>query len=298
MICSEASCCLTLTMNNLRKKLLRQANLLGQKLPKSLLRFIVDFPGVLKLLERASYGEMQEILTPEGQHVVINPLFHANLIHSGGLEDYEPVIRKSILQLTRPGMTAYDIGANVGVFSFLFASIVNSHGVVYAFEPERNNYMCLDKSIKINDCKNIVLDKRAVGTSCGKEQFDRRGGAFSGRLIGNNVSYNKTHNIESVETVSLDYLIKEEKYRAPDIIKIDVEGNEGLVIEGMKHILDHYRPVLICELHTHLGESGIKIIETLIAHGYCVTDAANGSLLAHANAQNTGVPAHVIAVKN
>ena len=286
------------TMDSLKKIILRKVNRLGQKLPKRILRFVADFPGVLRILEMTSISDMQEILTPEGYLLMINPLFHANLVHSGTLVNYEPVIRKSIVQFTRPGMTAYDIGANVGVFTYLFASRVTSQGIVYAFEPERINYTCLDKSIKINDCKNIVLDKRAVGKSSGKEQFDRRGGAFSGRLVGNNASYNKTDNIETVETVCLDYLIKEEGYRVPDIIKIDVEGNEGLVIEGMKYILDQYHPILICELHTHLGESGIKIIETLIAHGYSVTDAAHGSHISKTDLQNTDLlNTHVIAVK-
>lgn len=271
------------------------ANRLGQRLPKRILRFIVDFPGMLKIMEKFSFGEMQEILTPEGHHVVINSLFHSNLIHAGNLGNYEPAIRESILRLTRPGMTAYDIGANVGIFSFLFSSIVNSHGVVYAFEPEKVNYTCLDKSIKINNCKNIILDKRAVGNSIGKEQFDRRGGAFSGRLIGNNVSYKKTLNIETVETVSLDYLIKDENYRVPDIIKIDVEGNEGLVIAGMRHIFDHYCPILICELHAHLGESSKNILETLIAYDYRVIDATNGlQIKGHiTDLQNV----HIVAVK-
>jgi len=62
---------------------------------------------------------------------------HSNLIHSKNLLSYEPKIRKAIQKFTKPGMIAYDIGANVGVFSFLFASIVNKEGHVYAFEPEK-----------------------------------------------------------------------------------------------------------------------------------------------------------------
>ena len=285
-------------MDSPKKKILAALNRCGQMLPKRIQRFIVDFPGILKLLEKLSRDNMQEIRTPEGQRLMINPMFHSNLIHTVSLGKYEPVIRKSILQLTRPGMTAYDIGANVGVFSFLFAAAVHPEGIVYAFEPERINYTCLDKSIIINNCKNIILDQRAVGKSRGKEQFDRRGGAFSGRLVGNNVSYNKTDNMEIIETVSIDYLIKEESYQVPDIIKIDVEGNEGLVIEGMRHTLASHHPIIICELHTHLGESGRDIIESLINHGYCITDAGNKLPVKFMPETDTAMlPTHIIAIK-
>nr|NIQ13436.1 FkbM family methyltransferase [Candidatus Dadabacteria bacterium] len=194
----------------------------------------------------------------------------SNLFRSGTLENYEPEIRKAILKLTRPGMVAYDIGANIGVFSFLFASIVKSGGTVYAFEPEKNNYICLEKSLEINNIKNVFLDKRAVGKYKGKEIFDRRGGAFSGRLIGEDVKYNQTGNIEYIDTINIDTLITVENVLAPDIMKIDVEGNEILVLEGMVNTLQKYSPIILCELHTHLGESSNDVINLLIDNGYSI----------------------------
>jgi len=280
------------------KALLSFVNGVGKMLPASVVRRIADFPGVLKLLQSLSSNQLVEIKTPEGRDLLVNPLFHSNLCRSGSLLDYEPEMRKVLTAFTKPGMVAYDIGANVGVFSFLFESAVGADGVVYAFEPERNNYNCLEKSLEKDNNRNIILDKRAVGKSQGTEQFDRRGGAFSGRLIGD-AHYNTTDNIETVETVSVDYLVEEEGYRVPDIMKIDVEGNEGMVLEGMKNILTNFSPIIICELHTHLGESGEKVIALLSSYGYKVSDlssALNGGDV-NLTTSNVAAEIHVVAVK-
>ena len=96
-------------MNGLRKTLLTFINRIGQSLPKRVQRRIADFPGILKIFERLSNGELVEIPTSEGHSLLINPLFHSNLIRFGDLRDYEPEIRKIILKFTKPGMVAYDI---------------------------------------------------------------------------------------------------------------------------------------------------------------------------------------------
>ena len=285
-------------MNNLRKVLLIFINYVGQVVPKRVQRYIADFPGVLKFFEKLSNGKLVEISTPEGCRLVINPLFHSNLISSGDLRDYEPEIRKIIVKFTKPGMAAYDIGANVGVFSFLFSSIVGDDGIVYAFEPEKNNYTCFEEAMGKHHTKNIILDKRAVGISSGTEKFDRRGGAFSGRLVGNAL-YKTTGNMKTVETISIDYVVKEQGYRVPDILKIDVEGNEGMVLEGMKNILDTHSPIIICELHTHLGETTNQVTSLLYSYGYTifnVKDALTENGFDE-TVLNASMGRHIIAIK-
>ncbi|MRS02975.1 FkbM family methyltransferase [bacterium] len=285
-------------MNSLRRILLTSINRFGQAIPKSLQRRIADFPGILKVFEKLSNSDLMEIPTPEGCSLVMNPLLHYSLVRSGGLSDYEPDMRKTILKFTRPGMVAYDIGANVGVFSFLFASIVGEDGMVYSFEPEENNYTCFEKSLEKHNKKNIVLDKRAVGRTKSTERFDRRGGAFSGRLIGNGL-YDTTDNIKIVETVSIDYVVNEERYRVPDILKIDVEGNEGMVLEGMRNILETCHPIIICELHTHLGESTDQVTNLLTSYGYTISnikDALTEDGISE-TVSNRPVERHIIAVK-
>ena len=253
---------------NLSQSLLRGINHLGSRLPKTIQRKIADFPGLLDFFQRSTRNIQEVIRSPEGQEIVIHPLFHANLQSHGDLSGYEPDMRKVLQQLTQPGMTAYDIGANVGVFTFLLASRVGDDGHVYAFEPEPNNYECLRLSINLNTAGNIRLDTRAVSHIMNREHFDRRGGAFSGRLISENKVYQKTQNLIEVETVSIDRLVFDEGAKPPHIIKIDVEVNEKRVLEGMQKTLNDYSPIIVCELHTHLGESSAEVQSLLHAAGY------------------------------
>lgn len=246
-------------------------NRLGNALPRPLRRRIADFPGVLSLVGRLSSGSYREIETPEGHVLCINPMFHQYLDRHG-VEGYEPLIRRAVIRLTRPGMVAYDIGANVGIFSFLFASRVGPQGAVHSFEPERNNYRCLERSLALNAMKNLHLDTRAVGRRTGVEVFDRRGGAFSGRLVGKGARYEATQNVEQVATVGLDTALRDEGLPPPDILKIDVEGNEAMVLEGMRGILEEHGPLILCELHTHLGESSDITLGLLEAQGYSICE--------------------------
>ena len=286
-------------MVSFRNIFLSVINRLGQAIPKKIQRHIADFPGVLGLFERLSHGGLTEIRTPEGHRLALNQLFHSNLIRSGDLGEYEPEIRNSILKLTKPGMAAYDIGANIGIFSFLFSSIVKKDGIVYAFEPEKNNFICFEKSLEINAINNIFLDKRAVGKNKGLEKFDRRGGAFSGRLVGEDAAYSQTSNIEFIDTINIDHLVKEEGFRCPDIMKIDVEGNEAMVLEGMKNILNTYNPIIICELHTHLGESSEHIINFLSSYDYSISGIKEicAEINDGSKQRDMSMERHIVAVK-
>ena len=288
-------------MDKFWKLLLSLFNRLGQSVPKNIQRYIADYPGVLKIFDKLSSGGQFEITTPEGHILVMNQLFHSNVIRTGDISGYEPQIRKSISKLARPGMVAYDIGANIGIFSFLFSAIVKNEGFVYAFEPEKNNYICFEKSLEINKSQNILLDKRAIGREKETGKFDRRGGAFSGRLIGKDSAYKLTRNIEEIEIINIDYLINEENFRVPDIMKVDVEGNEGMVFEGMENVLANYNPIIICELHTHLGESSDRVIDYLSKFGYSfltTEDFLNGTDRNKLKSTDISKEIHIIALKD
>ncbi len=273
-------------------------NRIGNMLPKKIQRYIADSPGILKCFEKLSKNNSMEFITPEGDVLVMNSLFHYSMIQSGNLSDYEPEVRNAIVKLTKPGMVAYDVGANIGVFSFLFASIVGENGIVYSFEPEENNYSCFEKSLEKYNKKNIVLNKTAVGKSIGTAKFDRLGGAFSGRIIADG-SYAVTKNIKKVETINIDYLVQKKEYRIPDIIKIDVEGNENLVLQGMTNVLKEYSPIIICELHGHLGDSVESLLGLLTSFGYTISNIKDTFNDNHVNTElsNTHIGRHIIARK-
>jgi len=208
--------------------------------------------------------------TPEGHDLRLHPILHAELLSLADLADYEPELRRTITAVVRPGMMAFDVGANVGIFTSLLSSLVGAEGRVVAFEPEETNAACLDESIRQVPLPNVSLERRAVGRATGSAQFDHRGGAFSGRLVGSG-GYAVTRNVTPIEVVSLD------DYTAgggpaPDVVKIDVEGNEMMVLEGMERLLAEHPPILVCEVHAHLGDSPQAVIDHLHRRGYEILD--------------------------
>jgi len=249
--------------------ILKFLNRIARGLPRQVLRMIADCPGILWITEHLAANRSLEVESPEGYKLLLNPLFHASL-SARSLYDYEPDLRRAINKLTKPEMVAYDIGANVGIFTLLFARIVGPRGVVYAFEPEPNNWQYLKRSVSLNQLDHVLVNTRAIGDCTGTAVFDRRGGAFSGRLLGTDPKYRRSMNLLNIPTAAIDDLIKREGLKPPDIVKIDVEGNELMVLKGMAYTLATHRPVILCETHTHLGESAQGVISLLTAFGYSV----------------------------
>lgn len=271
---------------------LRALNALGHALPKPVQRFIADFPGVLTVLAFLSARRQQFVTTPEGYRLAFNPLFHGQIVRDGRLE-YEADIHEAVRRLCRPGMVAYDIGANIGVFSFFLRSLVGDGGWVYAFEPEPNNTACFERSLADNAVRNIVLDRRAVGAEPGRLQFDRRGGGFSGRLIGSTPGYRPTTNTTWVEVVTIDGAVEREGFRPPGFVKIDVEGNELAVLRGMRRVLERHRPVVLCEVHQHLGDSGADVLRLFAGCGYGLFTLDGATPVKD---DGSAIPHHVIAM--
>jgi len=80
-------------------------------------------------------------------------------------EDYEFSLMDNILQ---EGMTAIDIGANIGYYTLHIAKCVGPQGKVYAFEPDPENHRLLVKNIEANHYRNIIAIQKAVSKENGK----------------------------------------------------------------------------------------------------------------------------------
>ena len=153
----------------------------------------------------------------------------------------EPLQTNLVKQLLKPGMTVVDIGANLGYYVLIEASIVGEAGKVYAIEPVTLNYEILRKNVHKNNYENIVETYQcAISDTCGisKIAITRESNYPSMFLNKNDTSeYMKerietdTERILDVETVTLDkFLINK---RPVDFIRMDVEGYEVKIIKGM-----------------------------------------------------------------
>lgn len=167
--------------------------------------------------------------------------------------DAEPEVQDALAELVKPGQTVYDVGANIGFFTILCSRLVGPTGRVYAFEPIPRNLATLKHNIALNGLTNVVVVEKALSSSTGTaEMFVSPWSAFHSLNV-EGASKQENHGPAAgeivVETVALDEFVKGEGVRTPDLVKIDVEGAELIVVDGMRETLRCRQPLLLCELH-------------------------------------------------
>lgn len=135
---------------------------------------------------------------------------------------------KVIRKVVKKGDTVLDIGAHIGYFSLVMASLVESKGKVYAFEPSRENLSLLKKNIIRNGFKNVALISNAVGNYQGNAKLYHSKTSSADHSLSER---NGKQGYEIVKVISIDNYFKNYKGKI-DFIKIDVQGYEGQVILG------------------------------------------------------------------
>jgi len=181
---------------------------------------------------------------------------------------HEPLATKLLMETLKPGMNAVDIGGNIGYYAMLEARLVGPAGKVIAIEPMPENSEQLCNNITNNGYQNIRVHKVAIG--------DRDGTALM--YITQKSNWHSLYPPASskgemkVPVSTLDSLLMPYELASVDLVRMDLEGYEVVVIEGMKRTLEKYGPRLLVELHPLLvGPSSIeKYLHTLENMGYAI----------------------------
>jgi FkbM family methyltransferase len=188
---------------------------------------------------------------------------------------YEAVIQAAIAEHLYDGAVFYDIGANVGFFSILAASIVGPSGAIYAFEPVPANAASIRQTTRLNELSNIEVFEEAVGESSGRAQLVLTHHIGGAALASAGTPPDMIGMIE-VAVTTLDDAIADRGLRPPSLIKIDVEGAELQVLCGMTATLATHRPAILYEIDAStaggLARKRDNIANFLKAAGYDVTD--------------------------
>ncbi|WP_417826647.1 FkbM family methyltransferase [Thalassospira povalilytica] len=189
-----------------------------------------------------------------------------------------------IEQVMQDGDVLYDVGANIGLYA-IFAGLIHPNSTVYAFEPLARNFNRLCENIQLNNSGNVVPLHIALSNVSRIDQMhvsDERVGG-SGSQLGAPVSDEGEPfvpvAVEHVPTFSMDALIESLSIVAPDHIKIDVDGLEAKIVEGMDETLSSgsVKSVLI-ELNKNITDQA-RIFDYMKGKGY----SANHVLNSHPN---------------
>ena len=180
----------------------------------------------------------------EGIWLRLNPRTAAATMNGSGERQELEIVRDHL----RPGMTFYDVGANIGIFSMTAARIVGSGGQVVAFEADPEIAERLREHARRNSFSWMSVEQKAAWRESGTVMFERVDASVSpDRGVGHVVD-SKNERVVSLDAIALDDCSP--KYRAPDFIKCDVEGAEGEVFQGARRLLEKQRPRVLCEIHT------------------------------------------------
>lgn len=143
-------------------------------------------------------------------------------------EDFIQLIQKHI----KKGDLVVDIGANIGLHTVHFSKAVGESGSVIAFEPDPMNFILLRENIKLNNCTNVEAHNIALGNSNETRNLYRCNRNKGKQSFADLDKLNDPIRVE-VRTAK-DYLSD-----TPALVKLDVEGAEPFVIEGLGDIRPH-----------------------------------------------------------
>lgn len=184
-----------------------------------------------------------------------------------GLDEAELDFLENFL---KPGSIVLDVGANIGVYTLVFARAVTSSGKIYSFEPVSKNLKIIRETLKFNNVSNVALMPIALSDKRGEAEIflNSQSGLSSfveterGTICGK----------EKVKCETIDEFVKKENLPRLDFIKIDVEGFEGHVLKGGLNALKKFKPALFVELDPKnfkpQGFSQKEIVKWLLGLGY------------------------------
>jgi len=152
---------------------------------------------------------------------------------------WEPVITRYFMSGLSSGDTFIDVGANIGYYSLLAAKKVGPSGRIHAIEASPTIFASLERNIGLNPFKNIHCANVAITEKPTEVTVYLEDETNLGHTTIMMSEYDKNrHRIEAtVEGLPLQEVVPLDEILSARFIKIDVEGAEWPVIQGMKHIL-------------------------------------------------------------
>lgn len=221
-----------------------------------------------KAAERLSRGIVLKRRLPAAFHrlpIYVSP--EAGLRYWLRMSRVDPMLYRMVQELVKPGAHVWDVGANVGLFSFCAAALAGPSGSVLAIEPDvwlahliqRSssewqiaqapaapvNVMCAAISDR-SQVSNLQISERCRAAN---HLSEARG---STQAVGNRFS-------QPALAMPLDFLL--DYFPAPGVLKIDVETFETRVLQGASRLLETVRPIIWCEVSPENSQAVFEILE-------------------------------------
>jgi FkbM family methyltransferase len=155
---------------------------------------------------------------------------------------YEEPVRQALRAHLRAGDVCLDVGANIGVMSFLAASIVGASGLVVAVEPNPENVQVLCRTIRMTGAANVMV--LPIAASDARRVFSLTGRSNTRLMPPREPVTGGGH---FVQALPLDDLLG--GLPRLDFVKLDIEGHEPPALRGLARLLSRHRPGLLVEFN-------------------------------------------------
>jgi FkbM family methyltransferase len=166
---------------------------------------------------------------------------------------WEPHITRWISQRLKPGDVFIDVGANIGYYTLLGASIVGASGTVVAIEASPKTFSHLQTNLARNRARNVRAVNAAAAETEGSVKLFRGPATHIGlATIFEEEGLRQECEFEcEVRSAPLTALLQPDEIQRARVIKIDVEGAERAVVAGMAPLLNSGRKDL--EITVEIG---------------------------------------------
>jgi FkbM family methyltransferase len=173
------------------------------------------------------------------------------------------------LRLAVPGTYAFDVGANVGLFTVVMSRAVGPTGRVVAVEPVADTVGELRENLKRNECTNVDVVEGAAAAVTGEIPLILTDDPALHSAGGDLMRGHPIIQTATVNAYTLDEIWIAAGQPEVSLVKIDVEGGEQGVLLGATQMISRCQPAVIIEVND--PNSVGRVVELL--HGYVDTPA-------------------------
>lgn len=238
-----------------------------------------EFSTRLKTLLGNRQADRVSLVTASGFSIYVQDADPA-VAHHVRHDAYEPNVTAVFRDRLRPGMHVLDIGANIGYYTMLSASLVQSSGSVTAIEPNPDSTRLLEASRRANSFDNVIVLQVAAGREPGLLVLH---GSYSDAMTtAAPDDAAALINSTTVPCFRVDDLIPRNKNI--DFVKIDVQGAEYNALLGASELIRRCHPTIVSEFSPDAmpgisGVDGVQYLRFLVDLGYKMAVIERGGTL-------------------
>lgn len=174
-----------------------------------------------------------------------------------------------VARIVGKGEVAFDIGANFGLYTKILSEAVGPEGMVFCFEPVPQTY-----DVLVNNLRRAGLDQAYPQCYAASDTTGTAWISIPSYADGSENMYGATlEQADGSAGLSINTLRLDERYETLsrlDFVKLDVEGHEPQVLEGMRSVISRHHPTFLIEINDGFDShsTGAQVHALMTGMGY------------------------------